>query len=420
MAQSSEPLHDAGTIRAAVAESVGSVVVTDMHTHLYAPEFGALNLWGVDSLLNYHYLIAELFRVSPVRYRDFWGMSQTEQADMIWQELFVRRPPISEATQGVVRVLTSLGLDPCAPDLKQARAFYAQQDAEWFAERVLDAAGIGSLVMTNDPFDQSEASVWMAGPNRNPRYRAALRLDHMLVRWPEACTQLAEQGYRVTEAIEEPTFSEARRFLTEWVARMSPLYMAVSLPAEFTFPDDTPMTRLLRGVVLPSCLEHGLPLALMVGVRRQVNPSLRLAGDGVAKADVSSVERLAAEYPQVRFLITFLSRENQHELCVSARKFRNLLPFGCWWFLNNPSIVSEITRERLEMLGATFIAQHSDARVLDQVLYKWPASRKVVGEALADTYVSLSEAGRPVTRSDIASDVDRLFSANFAAWFGSR
>jgi hypothetical protein len=27
------------------------------------------------------------------------------------------------------------------------------------------------------------------------------------------------------------------------------------------------------------------------------------------------------------------------------------MPFGCWWFLNNPSLVEEITRERIEMLG---------------------------------------------------------------------
>jgi hypothetical protein len=70
-----------------------------------------------------------------------------------------------------------------------------------------------------------------------------------------------------------------------------------------------------------------------------------------------------------------LSRENQHELCVYARKFNNLMPFGCWWFLNNPSIVEEITRERIELLGASFIPQHSDARVLEQVIYKWRNTR---------------------------------------------
>lgn len=102
----------------------------------------------------------------------------------------------------------------------------------------------------------------------------------------------------------------------------------------------------------------------MVGVRRGVNSALRSAGDGVGRADVGALERMCAEYPDVRFLATFLSRENQHELCVAARKFSNLMPFGCWWFLNNPSIISEITRERLELLGTSFIPQHSDARIL--------------------------------------------------------
>ncbi len=120
----------------------------------------------------------------------------------------------------------------------------------------------------------------------------------------------------------------------------------------------------------------------------------------------------------MRFLVTLLSRENQHELCVYARKFANIMPFGCWWFLNNPSIVAEITRERLEMLGATFVAQHSDARVLDQLLYKWPVSRKVVGEALADTYEALADAGRPITKADIDADVRRLFRDNFRGWVG--
>lgn len=78
---------------------------------------------------------------------------------------------------------------------------------------------------------------------------------------------------------------------------------------------------------------------------------LRAAGDGRGRADVSAVERLCEAHPDGRLLVTFLSRENRHELCVSARKFPNLLPFGCRWFLNNPSIIREITTERIELLG---------------------------------------------------------------------
>ena len=143
-------------------------------------------------------------------------------------------------------------------------------------------------------------------------------------------------------------------------------------------------------MVLPACRARGIPFAMMIGVRRAVNPALGDAGDGVGRADVGASSELCAAHPENRFLVTMLSRENQHELCVAARKFGNLMVFGCWWFLNNPSIIDEITRERLELLGTSFIPQHSDARVLDQLIYKWPHSRRVLAGALADEYADAS------------------------------
>jgi len=56
-----------------------------------------------------------------------------------------------------------------------------------------------------------------------------------------------------------------------------------------------------------------------------------------------------------------LARENQHALCIAARKFRNLHVFGCWWFLNNPSIIEEMTRMLLE---SGWLAEKDDAFVL--------------------------------------------------------
>jgi hypothetical protein len=92
------------------------------------------------------------------------------------------------------------------------------------------------------------------------------------------------------------------------------------------------------------------------------------------------------------------------------------MPFGCWWFLNNPSIVEEITRERIEMLGMSFIPQHSDARVLEQVIYKWRNTRATMAGILNHTYQLLSRDGRVVTRADIERDVNRLFRSNFERW----
>ncbi len=103
---------------------------------------------------------------------------------------------------------------------------------------------------------------------------------------------------------------------------------------------------------------------------------------------------------------------------MAARKFSNLLPFGCWWFLNNPSIVAEVTAERLELLGASFIPQHSDARILEQLLYKWAHSRRTIARVLFDSYLRLFEQGYRVTRQQIDRDVARMFSGNFRSWVG--
>ena len=410
--------RDERELRRHVDEVIAATPVTDLHTHLYAPQFGELNLWGIDELLNYHYLIAELFRSSSVKPEEFWQLNRTEQSDLIWRVLFVEQTPLSEATRGVVAAMSTLGLNTRATDLREAREFFRAQRAEDYLERVLNLARVSDVVMTNDPLDEIEARTWESGVEIDARFHAALRLDRILNGWADAVPRMSAQGYRVQVEIDGRTISETRRFLDDWIARMKPLYLGVSLPDEFAYPEQTPRARLLREAVLPACREHDLSLALMIGVRRRVNPALRGAGDGLGRADVSVAARLCEENPDVRFLVTFLSRENQHELCVAARKFSNLMPFGCWWFLNNTSIISEITRERFELLGTSFIPQHSDARVLDQLIYKWQHSRLVIADALYESYEGLLRDGRAVTRREIERDAAKLFSGNFRQWVG--
>ena len=65
---------------------------------------------------------------------------------------------------------------------------------------------------------------------------------------------------------------------------MHPVYVAVSLPDTFEYPQETVGNRLLQDAVLPVCRELDLPISLMIGVRNEVNPFLRLAGDAVGRA----------------------------------------------------------------------------------------------------------------------------------------
>jgi hypothetical protein len=411
-------LPDVAQLKREVTDVVKTTPVIDVHTHLLAPQFGEMSLFGIDELLTYHYLIVETLRSCDVKAEQFWQMSQVEQADLVWKTLFVENTPLTEATRGVVTVLNAFGLDACAADLTEARSYFRSRSIQEHLDVVFDLARVTDVVMTNDLFNTQEARVWETRDDIDKRFHATLRLVRLVNDWEHAVPRLSQLGYQVELSGSAKTATEVRRFLSKSIEAMKPVCMAASLPAEFKFPDNDARDWILREVALPTAREHGLVLALMVGVRRGVNPVLRVAGDGSGRADVGALERICAEYPDVRFLAPFLSRENQHELCIAARKFSNLMPFGCWWFLNNPSIISEITRERLELLGTSFIPQHSDARILEQLIYKWQHSRDVIAESLCESYELLLHSGRAVTRKEIERDVTRMFSGNFLEWIG--
>ncbi len=413
-----EVLSDIAELRQQVQFVVGATPVIDVHTHLFPPEFGNLFLQGIDDLLNYHYLIAEFFRSTTLSHTEFWKLNKIERADLVWQTMFVANAPLSEAACGIVSILEAFGLDSKAKDLGEARAFFSRQKPCAHFDQVLTMAKVSDIVMTNDPFNEREMNLWNSKKVLDGRFHASLRLDRMVNEWPEAISTPALRDFAIDANLSERSIAELRRFLDEWIERLKPLYMGLSLPPDFQFPHDDVRDRLLREVILPSARAHALPVALMLGVRRGVNPALRAAGDGLGRADVIALERMCDEHPEVRFLATVLSRENQHELCVTARKFNNLMPFGCWWFVNNSSIVAEITRERLEMLGPTFIPQHSDACVLEHLISKWAQARRSIADALCERYEQLILAGYALTNDDIVRDVNRMFSGNFREWVG--
>jgi hypothetical protein len=403
-----------------VDDAVATTGVCDLHTHLYPPSFGPLMLWGIDEVLTYHYLVAELFRSSDMAYDKFWALSKSKQADLVWRTLFVERAPLSESCRGALTVLSKLGLDPKATTLKKFRAHFAAQKPQAYLDRVLELARVRTVVMTNDPLDPIERAYWLSGVELDPRFGTVLRIDPLLLGWPMVAEALAGMGYPVTGDASGSSIEEIRRFLSDWIDRLKPLYIACSLPPAWHYPQDNLLTGVLEEAVLPVARQRGLPFAMMIGAVRGANPQLRLAGDAVGKGDVQSVHRLCAGHPHNKFMCTMLARENAHELAVAARKHRNLLVFGCWWFLNNPSLIEEITRMRVELLGTSFVPQHSDARVLDQLLYKWEHSRQVIGTVLKDKFADLAATGWRVTKDEVDQTVQGFLAGNFETFLKAR
>ena len=210
-----EPVTERRELAARVAAVVDSTPIRDIHTHLYDPAFGELLLWGIDDLLVYHYLVAESFRHLDIPYGKFWALSKTEQAELIWNQLFVERSPLSESCRGIITTLHALGIDVKRRDLGSLRKWFSSQEPDAYISRCMELAGVSSICMTNSPFDDLERPLWEKGFARDERFVAALRIDPLLLSWNETAAVLARWGYAVNAEINAKTLSEVRRFLAD-------------------------------------------------------------------------------------------------------------------------------------------------------------------------------------------------------------
>lgn len=407
------PTPDA--VRRETARAVRAQSVIDIHTHLFAPRFNRhapFLLTGIEELLDYHYLRAELLRaLQTLDPRSLAALPKRDRADLTWRTLFRERAPVSESTRGVLTTLAALGLDTNEPNLDAYRHHFATLDPDEHVNNVMRLAGVERITMTNELFDDRERAAWLDDNTlaADPRFATVIRIDALFADPQAALARLADWGHKQPDPIHA-----VRAFLNEWVDRTNPVYAAASLPpiTTNTLTPSAEGDRILHEAVLPTLDDRKLPLALMIGARRAVNPALADAGDASGPSNLTPLADLCTRAPRTTLLVTMLAREDQHSLCVLARKFANLVPFGCWWFLNTPTAIAEITRTRLELLGSTFIPQHSDARVLEQLIYKWSHTRDVLADVLADHFATLATSGPCIDERCITREVDRLFRTN--------
>jgi len=385
-----------------IKKYIDKTEIFDMHTHLFPPEHKSFYLIGLKNVLNYHYLIAELLTSTDVEIKEFNLLTENEKASLIWSELFQKRTPISEACQGVLSILKKFSITIANKDyytidkeLKDKR--YTDQD-------IFNQSNVKSVVMTNNPFDKEEWSLFDKNNWDRNKYLPSLRLDNLFFDF--------ENSLKI--AIEHISNNKDKnntiiKYLESCYQKANPVYAAVSLNGK---DFDNLLNDDLWLKILNWLKSINLPLSLMLGVKRRVNKNFGMAGDGVGEIDLKDLSKLCNLYQENKFLVTALPLNSQYELTVLARKHPNLKIFGFWWFMNQPSIIEFILKMRIDLLGLSFIPQHSDARITDQLIYKWSHFKEILHKVLSDYYIKLSERNFEVTESLIKRDISNLLMNN--------
>ena len=384
---------------------INSTPIFDLHTHLFPPKHEGYFLLGFKNLLNYHYLIAELLTAANIDASTFYSYNDEKKASIIWNELFEKRTPVSEACAGVLSILKELNIEI---ENKSFLSICDEYDRKIQSDKnILKLSNVSSLVMTNNPFDLDEWSLFNTNDWDKKIYLASLRLDDLILDYEEALKKAKDQTSNQNNTIVT--------YLEKCYSQSNPVYAAVSLNLEtfHTIFEDSFWKDILVWLE-----NKNLPLSLMLGVKRAVNKDFGLAGDGIGNINLKELSNLCNSFPKNKFLVTCLSLNDQHELTVLARKHPNLRIFGFWWFMNQPTIIKQILKMRIDMLGFSFIPQHSDARVSDQLIYKWNHFKKILHPILLEYYQELLDKNFPITENILQRDIDNLLSGNAKKYLG--
>ena len=389
-------------LKQAVSKIINETEIFDIHTHLFPAEFKKYHLSGISEVLNYHYLIAELFTTTNINIKKFYKLTNEERSNIIWEELFRKRTPISEACKGVLTILSELSIDYMSKSFDEIQSEYCKLNLS--DQQIFKISKISQVVMTNNPFDKSE---WKLFKNKNwdtNKYLASLRLDDILMNL-EKCLDICKENIDRFDDESDLII----KYLDKVYEESRPVYAALSL-------NNLQLKSFLKNKFIPDILKwlerKHIPLSLLLGVRRKVNKDFLLAGDGIDKIDLYYLSEICNQYPNNKILCSCLSLNDQHELTVLARKHQNLKIFGFWWFMNQPSLIKLILNLRIELLGLNFIPQHSDARVTDQLIYKWIHFKTLLSNVLFNHYNNIQIKNFKISENQISDDVSKLLYNN--------
>lgn len=399
--------------------AVHETPAVDVRTFINPGDLTGENRSGIDALLTSPPLLAEFFRRRGLGRTDgetesggahdayVKSLTPDELSDIVWRQLFVEHPPLSEATRTVLTTFGLLGLDVASGDLRTLRRQYEERPEAMRLERVL---ALANLDMVLYPVEAPPDGDGAKPPPTPPSFRPVLSLNNLLGDWKESARKLRLQGYGVKGKVDEFAPLELRRFLGGELTRLSPAALSLDWPVGH-HPRDEGVGRLVREAALPLCRERGLPFFVGAG-RDSLTDGYDLA------IDMETLSALWEDCPEVRFLL-FPTREEQlFPASRAAERCRNLLLCGPDQSLSYPLCLEHFIRRRLETSGSAFHACHSGADAPEALAGRWAHMRWTMGEALLKRYAELARTGWTIDADAVRHDVKAMLGGNARAFMG--
>lgn len=387
-----------------------TVPAADLRVFARPPSFNHPGVSGIDALLTSPALLIEFFRrramkrgvaargaAAAAHAGYFNSLTPGELADIVWRQLFIDHPPLSEPVRVVLTTLGMYGLDVSLGDLRLLREQYELIPPE---ERMARTLGLANVDLVLYPVECLEVEEHLRLPALPPAFRPVLHLTTLFGDWKESARALRLKGFGLKARVDEFAPLELRRHLAAEAERLKPAALGLDWP-DGHHPEDGGVGRLVREAVLPLCRESGLVLMLASG-----------------DTEIHRLAPLWRNHPENRFML-FPGRVDQLQASIfAAAGAGNLLLCGPDRPLSHPFSLEPFVGQRLEALGSGFHACHSGAYVSEELVGCWAHMRWIFGKALIRHYADLWRTGWSFSENDIRKDVAAMLGGAARSFLG--
>lgn len=251
--------------------------------------------------------------------------------------------------------------------------------------------------MTNNPFNNQEKIILRY--NKDKKYLPSVRIDDLFNK-----TQYNNSNISPYNLDNLKNIKKTINYIDKLNISTKPAYFSLSTENFIEFKEN-----LFFKNFFSILRKTKTPMMLLIGVKRGVNRLYRDAGDGIGIVDLNKLENILNKFPKNKFLVSCLDLKDQFRLSVIGRKFQNIKIVGFWWFNNNESVIENVLKQRFELLGDNFILQHSDARIIDQLVYKWLDFKSTYIKVMVEKYHKLLSLGYKIKASDLEKKINFHF-----------
>ena len=397
-------------IKNLISDEIDDTNLIDINSDFYSYGNSYFN-FGFDTFITNENLINELFLTyKKFSKNEFIKFNKIRQADIIWENLFIKNTPISEACKEVLIILNLLNIN-VNKNLNLIRLKFNSNifnidsndinelSYNYYIKYLFNKSKIKYTIMNFNIFSDYDIDKWENNLEKNPYIKISFNIDQLFLNLKKSYNFIEENGFF-------PSIMGIKQYISYWKNIINPKYFFITIETNKIYT----YKLIINEIVIPLSKNINLPIALNF-VNNGKFDEIQKINDNILSLEF--IEMLCKNNKDCKFIAMFSYPINYNTLYEYQNKFSNLYIFDNTLSLKKTNLLELILKKKIDNLGINFTTFIGFNKTPEQCLYKSFILKKIIKEYLYEKYTELENIGLDISINQIKKDISILLKGNF-------